>query len=69
MTTITSMLDTYDAMSTFKKSHPPIFSGYINPVGAKDWIDEMEKFFETYGCLEKNKVKFASITLIEEAED
>ena len=69
MTAMTSMLDSHPAMSTFKNSYPPIFSGYFNPEGAKDWIKEMELIFETCECLENNKVNFASITLVEEAED
>ena len=69
MTTITSLLDTYEAMSVFKKNCPPVFNGYFNPEGAKDWVDKMEIIFETHGCLEKHKVTFATITLVEEAED
>ena len=69
MTTITAMLDTHEAMANFKRSCPPAFSGYFNPEGAQDWINDMELIFDTRGCLEKNKVNFATITLVEEAED
>lgn len=54
-------------MSNFKKKHPLMFRAYYNPVGARKWVVEMEIILESLRCIERHKVMFATLSLVEEA--
>lgn len=69
VTTMSSKSITHDDMSNFKKRHPPVFSGYYNPVGARKWVVEMETILDSIRCAERYKVMFATLTLVEKAEN
>ncbi|XP_028226353.1 uncharacterized protein LOC114407426 [Glycine soja] len=54
---------------TFRKNHPPKFSGDYDPEGDRLWLAETEKIFEAMGCLEEHKVPYATFMLQGEAEN
>ena len=59
----------YRGLTTFRKNHPPKFSGDFDPKGARLWIAEIEKIFEAMGCLEEHKVTYATFMLQGEVEN
>ena len=52
----------------FRKLGPPSFLGNPDPTEAESWIMQMEKIFDVIGCIEVQKVSFASFMLKGEAE-
>ena len=52
----------------FRKMGPPSFLGNPNPTEVETWIMQMEKIFDGVGCVEVQKVSFASFMLKGEAE-
>ena len=52
----------------FRKMGPPSFLGNPNPTEVETWIMQMEKIFDVVGCVEVQKVSFASFMLKGETE-
>ena len=50
-------------MVEFQKLNPPPFKGTIDPLEAENWINEMEKTFDTMEGTEEEKVAFATYML------
>ena len=57
----------YRGFESFRRNDPPAFRGGYNPEGAREWISELEKIFETMECPEDKKVTYATFMLKEEA--
>ncbi|XP_057444244.1 uncharacterized protein LOC130736425 [Lotus japonicus] len=53
----------YHGLDKFLKRSPPKFEGGYNPDGAYEWVQELERIFETLVCAEPRKVAFTSYLL------
>ena len=58
----------YQGLSEFRKATPPSFHGDYNPILAKKWVMQLEKIFTVIGCVDFQKVLFATYMLVEEVE-
>ena len=52
--------DPNDVFDKFKKRNPPEFFGNEDPLDADEWVVQVEKIFDVFGCTGQERVQLAA---------